>query len=109
MIRKKYEGKQIFLIFKYIKSKDDSCSTKENDFTFQSNVRGIILYKNTAVETIIPTILKIIYWVLWIIRIQIQHYYTDYAKYFNNNKLIEKKKFERIFTKERIGHHFIKG
>ena len=92
--------------FKYIKKIKDDFPILTKEMILLSKVMADELFctRIQAIETIVPTSLKNKY---------VEHYelidanttlLLDYAKHFNNDKLIEKKKFEKLFTVEQIGY-----
>ncbi len=101
----KYEGKTDISNFKYIKKVKDDFPVLTKEMILLSKVMSEELFctRIQAIETIIPTIFKNKYIEYYELLDPNTTLLIDYAKYFNNNKLIEKKKFEKIFTKEQIG------
>lgn len=102
---KEYTGDADISNFKYIKKIKDDFPVLTKELILLSNVMAEELFctRIQAIETLIPTIFKNKYIEYYELINPNTTLLIDYAKYFNNNKLIEKRKFEKIFTKEQIG------
>ena len=94
----KYEGKTDISNFKYIKKVKDDFPVLTKEMILLSKVMSEELFctRIQAIETIIPTIFKNKYIEYYELLDPNTTLLIDYAKYFNNNKLIEKKNFEKI-------------
>ncbi len=92
--------------FKYIKKIKDDFPILTKEMILLSKVMADELFctRIQAIETIIPTSLKNKYVEYYELIDANTTLLLDYAKHFNNDKLIEKKKFEKLFTVEQIGY-----
>ena len=92
--------------FKYIKKIKDDFPILTKEMILLSKVMADELFctRIQAIETIIPTSLKNKYIEYYELIDANTTLLLDYAKHFNNDKLIEKKKFEKLFTVEQIGY-----
>ncbi|WP_314396522.1 primosomal protein N' [uncultured Gemella sp.] len=92
--------------FKYIKKIKDDFPILTKEMILLSKVMADELFctRIQAIETIVPTSLKNKYVEYYELIDANTTLLLDYAKYFNNDKLIEKKKFEKLFTVEQIGY-----
>ena len=92
--------------FKYIKKIKDDFPILTKEMILLSKVMADELFctRIQAIETIVPTSLKNKYVEYYELIDANTTLLLDYAKHFNNDKLIEKKKFEKLFTVEQIGY-----
>lgn len=92
--------------FKYIKKIKDDFPILTKEMILLSKVMADELFctRIQAIETIVPTSLKNKYVEYYELIDANTTLLLDYAKHFNNYKLIEKKKFEKLFTVEQIGY-----
>ena len=92
--------------FKYIKKlKDDSpILTKEMILLSKVMADELFCTRIQAIETIVPTSLKNKYIEYYELLDGNKTLLLDYAKHFNTDNLIEKNKFEKIFSIEQIGY-----
>ena len=92
--------------FKYIKKIKDDFPILTKEMILLSKVMADELFctRIQAIETIVPTSLKNKYVEYYELIDANTTLLLDYAKHFNNDKLIEKKKFEKLFTIEQIGY-----
>ena len=92
--------------FKYIKKiKDDfPILTKEMILLSKVMTDELFCTRIQAIETLIPTSLKNKYVEYYELIDANTTLLLDYAKYFNSENLIEKKKFEKLFTVSQIGY-----
>lgn len=92
--------------FKYIKKIKDDFPILTKEMILLSKVMADELFctRIQAIETIVPTSLKNKYVEYYELIDANTTLFLDYAKHFNNDKLIEKKKFEKLFTVEQIGY-----
>ena len=92
--------------FKYIKKIKDNFPILTKEMILLSKVMADELFctRIQAIETIVPTSLKNKYVEYYELIDANTTLLLDYAKHFNNDKLIEKKKFEKLFTVEQIGY-----
>ena len=105
-VSKKYNGEYDKNNFKSIKKLKDDFPILTKEMLLLSKVMADELFctRIQAIETLIPTILKnkfIEYYELIDAKKTLLY---DYAKYFDRNNLVEKKKFEKIFSIEQIGY-----
>ena len=92
--------------FKYIKKIKDDFPILTKEMILLSKVMADELFctRIQDIETIVPTSLKNKYVEYYELIDANTTLLLDYAKHFNNDKLIEKKKFEKLFTVEQIGY-----
>ena len=92
--------------FKYIKKIKDDFPILTKEMILLSKVMADELFctRIQAIETIVPTSLKNKYVEYYELIDANTTLLLDYAKHFNKDKLIEKKKFEKLFTVEQIGY-----
>lgn len=105
-IRKDNIEEQYSKSFKYIKKIKDDFPILTKEMILLSKVMADELFctRIQAIETIVPTSLKNKYVEYYELIDANTTLLLDYAKHFNNDKLIEKKKFEKLFTVEQIGY-----
>lgn len=105
-IRKDNIEEQSSKSFKYIKKIKDDFPILTKEMILLSKVMADELFctRIQAIETIVPTSLKNKYVEYYELIDANTTLLLDYAKHFNNDKLIEKKKFEKLFTVEQIGY-----
>lgn len=105
-IRKDNIENQSSKSFKYIKKIKDDFPILTKEMILLSKVMADELFctRIQAIETIVPTSLKNKYVEYYELIDANTTLLLDYAKHFNNDKLIEKKKFEKLFTVEQIGY-----
>ena len=92
--------------FKYIKRLKDDFPILTKEMILLSKVMADELFctRIQAIETIVPTSLKNKYIEYYELLDGNKTLLLDYAKYFNTDNLIEKNKFEKLFTIEQIGY-----
>lgn len=105
-VSKKYNGEYDKNNFKSIKKLKDDFPILTKEMLLLSKVMADELFctRIQAIETLIPTILKNKYIEYYELIGANKTLLYDYAKYFDRNNLIEKKKFEKIFSIEQIGY-----
>ena len=105
-VSKKYNGEYDKNNFKSIKKLKDDFPNLTKEMLLLSKVMADELFctRIQAIETLIPTILKNKYIEYYELIGANKTLLYDYAKYFDRNNLIEKKKFEKIFSIEQIGY-----
>ena len=91
---------------KYIKKIKDDFPILTKEMILLSKVMADELFctRIQAIETLVPTSLKNKYVEYYELLDANTTLLLDYSKYFNTNNLIEKKKFEKLFTIEQIGY-----
>ena len=91
---------------KYIKKLKDDFPILTKEMILLSKVMADELFctRIQAIETLVPTSLKNKYIEYYELLDANTTLLLDYSKYFNTNNLIEKKKFEKLFTIEQIGY-----
>ena len=92
--------------FKSIKKLKDDFPILTKEMLLLSKVMADELFctRIQAIETLIPTTLKNKYVEYYELIDANKTLLFDYAKYFDKNYLVEKKKFEKIFSIEQIGY-----
>ena len=92
--------------FKYIKKLKDDFPILTKEMILLSKVMADELFctRIQAIETIVPTSLKNKYIEYYELLDGNKTLLLDYAKHFNTDNLIEKNKFEKIFSIEQIGY-----
>ena len=92
--------------FKYIKRLKDDFPILTKEMILLSKVMADELFctRIQAIETIVPTSLKNKYIEYYELLDGNKTLLLDYAKHFNTDNLIEKNKFEKIFSIEQIGY-----
>ena len=92
--------------FKYIKRLKDDFPILTKEMILLSKVMADELFctRIQAIETIVPTSLKNKYIEYYELLDGNKTLLLDYAKHFNTDNLIEKNKFEKLFTIEQIGY-----
>ena len=105
-VSKKYNGEYDKNNFKSIKKLKDDFPILTKEMLLLSKVMADELFctRIQAIETLIPTILKNKYIEYYELIDANKTLLYDYAKYFDRNNLVEKKKFEKIFSIEQIGY-----
>ena len=105
-VSKKYNGEYDKNNFKSIKKLKDDFPILTKEMLLLSKVMADELFctRIQAIETLIPTILKNKYIEYYELIDANKTLLYDYAKYFDKNNLVEKKKFEKIFSIEQIGY-----
>ena len=105
-VSKKYNGEYDKNNFKSIKKLKDNFPILTKEMLLLSKVMADELFctRIQAIETLIPTILKNKYIEYYELIDANKTLLYDYAKYFDKNNLVEKKKFEKIFSIEQIGY-----
>ena len=105
-VSKKYKGEYDKNNFKSIKKLKDDFPILTKEMLLLSKVMADELFctRIQAIETLIPTILKNKYIEYYELIDANKTLLYDYAKYFDRNNLVEKKKFEKIFSIEQIGY-----
>ena len=105
-ISKKYNGEYDKNNFKSIKKLKDDFPILTKEMLLLSKVMADELFctRIQAIETLIPTILKNKYIEYYELIDANKTLLYDYAKYFDRNNLVEKKKFEKNFSIEQIGY-----
>lgn len=105
-IFEKYTGDADISKFKYIKKLKDNFPIFTKEMLLLSKVMADELFctRIQVLETMIPTIFKNKYIEYYELLDGNKTLLLDYKKYFNAEDLIEKKKFEKIFTVEQIGY-----
>ena len=91
--------------FKYIKKLKDDFPILTKEMILLSKVMADELFctRIQVIETIVPTSLKNKYVEYYELLDANKTLLLDYAKHFNTDNLIEKNKFEKLFTMEQIG------
>lgn len=92
--------------FKYIKKLKDDFPILTKEMILLSKVMADELFctRIQAIETIVPTSLKNKYVEYYELLDANKTLLLDYAKHFNTDNLIEKNKFEKLFSIEQIGY-----
>ena len=92
--------------FKYIKRLKDDFPILTKEMILLSKVMADELFctRIQAIETIVPTSLKNKYIEYYKLLDSNKTLLLDYAKHFNMDNLIEKNKFEKLFSIEQIGY-----
>ena len=105
-VSKKYNGEYDKNNFKSIKKLKDDFPILTKEMLLLSKVMADELFctRIQAIETLIPTILKNKFIEYYELIDANKTLLYDYAKYFDRNNLVEKKKFEKIFSIEQIGY-----
>ena len=105
-VSKKYNGEYDKNNFKSIKKLKDNFPILTKEMLLLSKVMADELFctRIQAIETLIPTILKNKYIEYYELIDANKTLLYDYAKYFDKNNLVGKKKFEKIFSIEQIGY-----
>ena len=105
-VSKKYKGEYDKNNFKSIKKLKDDFPILTKEMLLLSKVMADELFctRIQAIETLIPTILKNKYIEYYELIDANKTLLYDYAKYFDRNNLVEKKKFEKNFSIEQIGY-----
>ena len=105
-VSEKYNGGYDRDNFKSIKKLKDDFPILTKEMLLLSKVMADELFctRIQAIETLIPTILKNKYVEYYELIDENKTLLFDYAKYFDKNYLVEKKKFEKIFSIEQIGY-----
>ena len=105
-VSKKYNGGYDKNNFKSIKKLKDDFPILTKEMLLLSKVMADELFctRIQAIETLVPTILKNKYIEYYELIDANKNLLYDYAKYFDKNNLVEKKKFEKIFSIEQIGY-----
>ena len=101
-----YTGNADLSKFKYIKKLKDNFPVFTKEMLLLSKIMTEELFctRIQVLETMIPTIFKNKYIEYYELLDGNKTLLLDYKKYFNAEDLIEKKKFEKIFTVEQIGY-----
>lgn len=101
-----YQGDLNVKDFKKIKRLKDNFPILTKEMLLLSKIMAEELFctRIQVIETLVPTILKNKYVEYYELIDANTTLLLDYAKYFNKDKLVEKKKFEKIFTVEQIGY-----
>ena len=101
-----YTGNADLSKFKYIKKLKDNFPVFTKEMLLLSKIMAEELFctRIQVLETMIPTIFKNKYIEYYELLDGNKTLLLDYKKYFNAEDLIEKKKFEKIFTVEQIGY-----
>ena len=101
-----YTGNADLSKFKYIKKLKDNFPVFTKEMLLLSKIMAEELFctRIQVLETMIPTIFKNKYIEYYELLDGNKTLLLDYKKYFNAEELIEKKKFEKIFTVEQIGY-----
>lgn len=102
----KYQGEMDATKFRYIKRIKDNFPILTKEMLLLSKVMADELFctRIQVIETLVPTILKNKYIEYYELLNPNTTLLFDYAKYFNKEGLVERKKFEKVFTIDQIGH-----